>query len=181
MGQPGCSAERPERWIEGSLVGLDHSAQTHLMFSVRGICSLPAERPPQIRPWGAPCFPWQLSRGPLTCPSVSLQARKCSSQRTWRMWRCRRAPRPPSAAASPLPTTGLSTGSWTRHPCLPMNSMRSRPSPVATTCSPCGSWRSRTRARSILRQATSEPQLPCRSQVGCGPSAQCMVGASPYG
>ena len=47
MGQPVCSVERPETWIEGSLVGLkqmllDHSAQTHLMFFA---CSLLSARP----------------------------------------------------------------------------------------------------------------------------------------
>lgn len=38
-------------------------------------------------------------------------------------------PSPPSAAVSPQATTSLSTGSWTKRPCLPMNSTRSRLQP----------------------------------------------------
>lgn len=92
------------------------------------------------------------------------------------MLRCRRAPQPPSAAECLLLTTGLSTGSWTRHPCTRTSSMRSRPSQVATMCSPCGSSHSRTRALSTLKRATSGPQPPCGSQVGCMPSAVTRAG-----
>lgn len=95
------------------------------------------------------------------------------------MLKCRRAPQPPSTAASPLLTMGLSTGSWTRHPYMPMSSMRLRPSQAAAMCSPCGSLHSRTRALSTSKQATSGPQPHYGSQVGCVPSA--VVGTSPCG
>lgn len=114
------------------------------------------------------------------CLSVSLQARKCSSQRTWRTsevqegssatFCCRISPADYKPVHWFLDKTPLSANE--------LNEIEAQPGGYhVLTCVKAP----RTQAPSILRQVTSEPQLPCRSQVGGRPSAQCMVGTSPYG